>query len=52
MIKSFDPLKIKFSLEGGYNMDYKIAAGYNIEMYTNTADYPQGNQDENYYSEI
>lgn len=32
--------------------DYEIAAGYNIEMYTNTADYPQGNQDENYYSEI
>lgn len=32
--------------------DYEIAAGYNIEMYTNTADYPKGNQDENYYSEI
>ncbi|WP_291573065.1 AraC family transcriptional regulator [Clostridium sp. UBA4548] len=32
--------------------DYEIAAGYNIEMYTNIADYPQGNQDENYYSEI
>ena len=32
--------------------DYEIAAGYNIEMYTNLADYPQGNQDENYYSEI
>ena len=25
MIKSFAPLKIKFSLEGGYIMDYKIA---------------------------
>lgn len=32
--------------------DYEIAAGYNIEMYTNVADYPNGNQDENYYSEI
>jgi len=32
--------------------DYEIAAGYNIEMYTNTDDYPQGSQDENYYSEI
>ena len=32
--------------------DYEIAAGYNIEMYTNVADYPKGNQDENYYSEI
>ncbi len=32
--------------------DYEIAAGYNIEMYTNIADYPQGNQNENYYSEI
>ncbi len=32
--------------------DYEIAAGYNIEMYTSIADYPQGNQDENYYSEI
>lgn len=24
--------------------DYEIAAGYNIEMYTDIADYPQGNQ--------
>ncbi len=32
--------------------DYEIAAGYNIEMYTNVADYPEGNQDANYYSEI
>ena len=32
--------------------DYEIAAGYNIEMYTNVADYPNGNQDENYYCEI
>lgn len=34
------------------NKDYEIAAGYNIELYTNVADYPNGNQDENYYSEI
>ena len=32
--------------------DYEIAAGYNIEMYTNVKDYPNGNQDEHYYSEI
>ncbi len=32
--------------------DYEIAAGYNIEMYTNIDDYPEGNQDENYYSEL
>lgn len=32
--------------------DYEIAAGYNIEMYTNIDDYPKGNLDENYYSEI
>jgi len=32
--------------------DYEIAAGYNVEMYTNVEDYPKGNQDENYYSEI
>ncbi len=32
--------------------DYDIAEGYNIELYTNVADYPKGNQDENYYSEI
>lgn len=32
--------------------DYEIAAGYNIEMYTDISNYPKGNQDENYYSEI
>jgi AraC family transcriptional regulator len=32
--------------------DYEIAAGYNIEMYTDLSEYPKGNQDENYYSEI
>lgn len=32
--------------------DYEIAAGYNIEMYTDCSDYRKGNQDENYYSEI
>jgi len=32
--------------------DYEIAAGYNVEMYTALSDYPKGNQDENYYSEI
>lgn len=33
-------------------MDYEIAAGCNIEMYTALSNYPKGNQDENYYSEI
>lgn len=32
--------------------DYEIAAGFNVELYSNIADYPKGNQDENYYSEI
>ena len=32
--------------------DYEIAAGYSIEMYSRLCDYPKGNQDENYYSEI
>ena len=32
--------------------DYKIASGYNIEMYSDVSDYPNGTQDENYYSEI
>lgn len=32
--------------------EYEIAEGYNIEMYTDVALYPNGNRDENYYSEI
>ncbi len=32
--------------------EYEIAAGYNVELYSNCADYPGGNQDEAYYSEI
>lgn len=32
--------------------DYEIAAGYNIEMYEAVSKYPNGLQDENYYSEI
>jgi len=32
--------------------DYEIAAGYNVEMYTDVAAYPKGIRDENYYSEI
>lgn len=32
--------------------DYEIAAGYNIELYSNVDDYPNGANDENYYSEI
>lgn len=32
--------------------DYEFAAGYNIEMYNDPSNYPNGVQDENYYSEI
>ena len=32
--------------------DYEIAAGYNIEMYNDPADYKKGVEDEKYYSEI
>lgn len=32
--------------------DYEIAAGYNIEMYSDPAEYPKGIQDEKYYGEI
>lgn len=32
--------------------DYEIAAGYNVEMYSDPAEYPKGVQDEHYYSEI
>ncbi len=32
--------------------DYEIAAGYNIEMYSNPKDYKKGVDDEKYYSEI
>ncbi|MCH1980900.1 hypothetical protein MCG44_14355 [Lawsonibacter sp. OA9] len=29
-----------------------MAAGYNIEMYSDCTDFADGTQDENYYSEI
>ena len=32
--------------------DYEVAAGYNIEMYSDPCDYKKGNHDEKYYSEI
>lgn len=32
--------------------EYEIAAGYNIEMYSDAADYENGVKDDNYYSEI
>ena len=32
--------------------DYEIAAGYNIEMYSNPEEYPKGTDDENYYCEV
>lgn len=32
--------------------DYEIAAGYNIEMYSNPRDYKKGTDDEKYYSEV
>lgn len=32
--------------------EYEIAAGYNVELYSDPNDYPNGAQDENYYSEM
>lgn len=32
--------------------DHEIAAGYNIEMYADPTEYPQGTQDADYYSEV
>lgn len=32
--------------------DYEIAAGFNIEMYSDPTGLPQGTEDENYYTEI
>lgn len=34
------------------NEKYKIAAGYNLEVYIDPADYENGTLDENYYSEV
>lgn len=34
------------------SIDYEIAAGYNIEMYSNPKDYKNGLDDEKYYCEI
>ena len=34
------------------NKDYEIAAGYNIEMYSDPAEYPKGIQDDAYYCEM
>lgn len=34
------------------NTDYEITGMYNIEFYSAHCNYPKGNQDENYYSEI
>ena len=33
-------------------IDYEIAAGYNIEMYSDPSEYEKGNFDENYYCEV
>lgn len=34
------------------NKNYEIAEGYNIEMYEDPTEYPNGVEDENYYGEI
>lgn len=34
------------------NSDYDIAGMYNVEYYSPACDYPKGNQDEKYYTEI
>lgn len=53
MPKSLQDLNQKIFSEWLPNCrDYEIAAGYNIEMYSDPSDYPNGTQDENYYSEI
>ncbi|MGL4913414.1 MAG: AraC family transcriptional regulator [Romboutsia sp.] len=53
MPKSLHDLNTKIFSEWLPNCNnYEIAAGYNIELYSNTDDYPNGNQDENYYCEM
>lgn len=32
--------------------EYKVAGGYNVEMYSDPSNCPKGTQDENYYTEI
>lgn len=34
------------------NKEYEMAAAYSLEVYSDPCDFPNGNQDENYYSEI
>jgi len=53
MPKSLQDINTKIFSEWLSNCrDYEIAAGYNIELYSNPCDYKNGNQDEEYYSEI
>ena len=33
-------------------IDYEIAGGYNIEIYSDPSEYEKGNFDENYYSAV
>lgn len=40
LLKSFDPLKIRFSLEGGYLMDYKIVSKDAFTVLANAAVFP------------
>ena len=47
MPKSLQDMQRKIFSEWLLNSkDYEIAAGYNIEMYTNLADYPKGNPED------
>ena len=51
--KSLQEVNTKIFSEWLPNNDtYEVAEHYNIEMYTPCEDYPRGNHDENYYSEI
>ena len=34
------------------NADYKIAAGINVELYSDASKFEKGTQDQEYYSEI
>lgn len=53
MPKSFQDLQQKIFSEWLPNCkDYEIAAGYNMEVYSDASKYKDGIQDENYYCEV
>ena len=50
--QSIQTVNIKIFSEWLPASDYEFAAGYCIEMYTSPEEYPNGTNDENYYSEL